>query len=61
MVRASYRHAVRWIAFNDEGAERDLETISQAVTVLLVADIFGAEPERVAKDVLRVREKGEDL
>lgn len=59
MKRAGYREAVAWIAWNDEGAERELDVIADSVTVCLVADLFGLEPERVARDVLRkrVREK----
>lgn len=59
MKRASYREAVHWIAVNDDGADGADRTneasIAGYVTTLLIADIFGVEPERVARDVVRVR------
>lgn len=57
MKRASYRDAIDFIALNDEAAERDPELVAGFVTVVLVASIFGVEPERVAKDVVRYRER----
>ncbi len=57
MKRASYRHAIRWIADNDEGRERDADVIAWFVSSLLVADIFDVEPERVGRDVARIRER----
>lgn len=55
MKRPSYRAAVRWIADNDEPAEREAETIAGLISVVLVADLFGVEPARVAGDVLKAR------
>lgn len=57
MKRASYREAVEWIAMNDDNAETDPEVVRYQVTVLLVADLFRLEAERVARDVLRYRAK----
>lgn len=57
MKRASYREGVKWIAENDEPLDRDPESIAGLISVLLLADLFGVEPERVAKDVLRARGK----
>lgn len=55
MKRASYRHAVRWIADNDEPTIRDPEHIAYLVSSLLIADIFDVEPRRVGRDVARRR------
>jgi hypothetical protein len=55
--RASYRFAVQWIADTDESAEADLEAIKSLPSVLLIADLFGTDNERVARDVLRRRTK----
>lgn len=55
MKRASYRHGVEWIALNDEPSEFELQTISESISVMLLADIFGLSYLRVAGDVLRQR------
>lgn len=61
MKRASYREAVYWIAWNDDPADGpDTERIAAYVTAGLIADIFGVEPEKVARDVARCRRK-EDI
>jgi hypothetical protein len=57
MKRASYREAVRWIAFNDEPSETDAESIEGYISTLLIADIFDVDPSKVAKDVLKERNK----
>lgn len=56
MKRASYRQAVEWIALNDNtgGGER-ADEIASYVSTLLVADLFGVEPEKVGKDIERAR------
>jgi hypothetical protein len=55
MKRASYRHGVEIIALNDETAETDPEAVAGMISVCLLADLFGVEPERVARDVVRYR------
>lgn len=56
MKRASYREAVRWIAVNDNAGNGDsLYEIEAYVTTLLVADIFDADPVRMAKEIMRIR------
>ena len=57
MRRASYRAAIGWIALNDEPIERDPAVIAELISAVLVADIFGVEPERVGADVARLREQ----
>lgn len=54
---ASYRAGVRWIAENDEPMETDLESVASQISTLLLADLFGKDPEEVAKAILRQREK----
>lgn len=61
MKRASYRHGVAWIAGNDEPGETNIDAIRSQISVLMLADLFGIEPERVAKDVLRYRAKIDDI
>lgn len=53
MKRASYRHAVEWIASNDDVTRMDAAGIAGQISVVLVADIFDVSPERVAGDVVR--------
>jgi hypothetical protein len=58
MKRASYRHAVQWIALNDEAGNTPTDSqqiISDYVTTALIADLFDVTTERVARDVLRYR------
>lgn len=55
--RASYREGVAWIALNDEPEEMDQESVKGYISVLLLADLFGKEPEDVAVDVLSYRKK----
>ncbi len=58
MKRASYRDAIDWIAQNDsvmdDGAD-DPHTVGELVSSALVADIFGIEPDKVGRDVVRRR------
>lgn len=59
-MRASYRKAVAWIAYNDSAAEEgnlDPEVVSELVSVALVADLFGKEDRKVAEAVVRYRKK----
>lgn len=58
MKRASYREAVTWIAENDSTADSDAndpDVVGYLVSSVLVADIFGVEPEKVGRDVVRKR------
>lgn len=48
---------VRWIAENDEPVCMDARATAFFVTSLLLADLFGVEPERVGRDVVRMRHK----
>lgn len=54
--RASYLEGVEWIALNDNSGSNDgVGEIAGYVSTLLLADLFGAEPERVAIDIERKR------
>lgn len=56
--RASYRHGVRWIAHNDDcGGGASVAEIASYISTLLLADLFGADPERVALDIARERQR----
>lgn len=57
MKRASYRDGIDFIACNDEALEMDPEVVAGLATVVMLASLFGVEPERVAKDVVRLRKK----
>lgn len=58
MNRPSYWAAVRWITDNDSPGDNDsIEWIAKYVTVLLVADLFGIEADKVATDIWAVRQK----
>jgi hypothetical protein len=57
MKRASYKEAVFWIAHNDNAGSDDSEQeVASYVSTLLVADLFSVEPERVTRDVIRIRD-----
>lgn len=60
MKRASYRHAIEWIAHNDSAGDDDASDpaiVAELVSSALVADIFGIDTERVGRDVVRFRDK----
>lgn len=63
MTRPSYRVGVEWIALNDNagedrpGNEDAEENVAGYISTCLLADLFGVEPKRVAKDVMRMRDK----
>ena len=57
MRRASYRAGVYWIAMNDEPGEGSQEVVAGFISTLLLADLFGAEPQRVARYIIRRRRK----
>lgn len=57
MKRPSYRHAVQWIADNDEPEDTDVDEISGYVSTLLAADLFEVDPIKVATDIKRYRIK----
>ena len=59
MTRASLQSAIEWIALNDESGEMDIEIISQMISVLLVADLFGKEPKAVATRIYAERKSWE--
>lgn len=61
MTSASIRHAIQWIAVNDNpgddhpgnpDAERN---VAGYISTLLVADIFNRKPERIAAAVMKIR------
>lgn len=57
MRRPSLKTAVGWIAENDEPNEFDENDMSELVSVVMVADLFGVTPEVVAKKVVAYRYK----
>jgi hypothetical protein len=54
--RASYRVGVEWIGYNDEPGSNDVEEISEFISTLLLADLFGKNPRNVAEDIVRWRQ-----
>lgn len=60
MKRASYKDAIAWIAENDSAGDIDAltpDTVHMLVSAVLVADIFGVDPDKIGKDVVRYRIK----
>ena len=60
MKRANYRDAIAWIACKDDAGTPDalnLEAVQGHISVCLIADLFGVEQERVARDVVRYRNR----
>lgn len=60
MKRASYREAIEYIAMNDSLGDFDAfdwVSVQNLVTARLVAEIFKVEPEKVGKDIVKVRDK----
>jgi len=55
MKRASIKHAIEWIAENDEPEELDEELVKGQITVLLIADIFGKERIDIANKIVKYR------
>lgn len=58
--RASYRAGIAWIALNDDPGSIEafqLDTLSGLISVCLLADLFGVDSERVARDVIKYRER----
>ena len=54
--RRIYERAIEWIALNDNPADDvSSEALQSYLTVLLVADTFGREPDEVAFHVLDCR------
>lgn len=58
MKKQGYKFGVAWIALNDNAGENlSAEELSGTISVLLLADLFGKDPEKVAKDVIAYRLK----
>lgn len=57
MARASYRYGVRWIAENDEAECMDVEEVAGFISTLLLADLFGKDPDEVARAIVKARRR----
>lgn len=55
LKRPTITAAIRWIAENDEPAELNAANMADLVSVLMVADLFGADPHDVAATVVTER------
>lgn len=53
MIQPTYEDALRWLAHHDVDRGWDCEH----VCVILVADLWGLTPARVAEDFARVRDQ----
>jgi hypothetical protein len=66
MKRPAYRDAVAWIARNDNpgddhaGNPEACAHVAVYLSVAMVADLFDVTPERIAADVMRLRERATD-
>jgi len=62
--RPSYRKAVKLIAHNDSNGEDtalDVQSVSELVTVGIVADLFDIETTKLAQDIVKERIKASKL
>jgi hypothetical protein len=58
MKRPSYRAAVEWIALNDGPGNGDgADEVAGYISTCLVADLFDVASSRVARDIMRCRER----
>lgn len=57
LIKPSFRAAIRWMADNDDTDWLDDEEPIISTTASLVADLFGAEPDRVIKSLRRALER----
>ena len=57
MKRASYRSGIAWIAQNDEPEELDAYLVAHQISVVLLADLFDVDLEKVGRDVIKYRKK----
>jgi hypothetical protein len=55
MKRASYNHAIVWIALNDDAECTDAAIVAGYMSTVLVADLFDVAAKRVADDIVRYR------
>ena len=58
MKRASYKAAIAWVAEYDSAGDADSldpEVVSELITAQLVADLFDVPPEKVGRDIVRLR------
>ncbi len=57
MIRASYRKAIEYVAFNDEPRLTEVDDVISMASVQLVSEIFGVTDVKVTEDVLKFRSK----
>lgn len=55
--QASYRDGLEWIALNDEPGELDWEPVSGSISTILLADLFGLDPEVTAQQIVDLRKR----
>lgn len=53
MKRASYREAIKWMAYNDDTEWVEDDVPIPSVTAALIADLFDVSAETVTTDLLR--------
>ena len=56
-MHVSIGKAVDWIAQNDDVTELEMDTIQFQITTLLIADLFGKEPEDIARRIVERRKE----
>ena len=57
MPRPNYRRTIEWIALNDEPTLTGLDEVADMISVQLVADMWGYDAMRVARDVINFRRR----
>jgi len=53
------KYAIEWVAINDEPTDMDEETISEQLTVQLIADLFDKHPITIAERIIEWRERND--
>jgi hypothetical protein len=61
MKRPSYRKAIEYIALNDEPLCMDVEYLSGFISVQVVSVLFGVDSEKIARDIVKYKEKNKCL
>jgi hypothetical protein len=55
MKQPTYREAVEYLALNVDVNESKARRIATLLTTVLVADLWGVSPARVARDIVQLR------
>ena len=54
-MKAFYTKGIEWIAHNDEPLIMDVDDMADLISVVMLADLCGKDPVKVANDVVERR------